>query len=208
MFIVEWLHFRSAHFALLDEVGNLFEQSGYIVVLDHDSERKIERLGGEIQNALDACVDNRQNDLLDYARRTRQNYDIDIHIGHRRFEIVHRDAGDVVDCFAHLVGVDVERGDYFEFETLAVEILGYRLSKVAHTDDGYVHRLCGVENFAYEIDEHADVVALFGVARKTYEHKVAAHLNGRYAMHSGQHVRKNMGYTLFLATQEGAAIFA
>ena len=56
---------------LLDEIGDLFEQRGDVVVLDHDAAREVERPRGEVEHALDAGVDDRDDQFVGYARGRR-----------------------------------------------------------------------------------------------------------------------------------------
>ena len=117
-------------------------------------------------------------------------------------------ARDAVDRLADLFGVDVERRGDLQLEPLAVEVFGDGLSQVSHAQHGDVHLRGAVEYLADVLDEHLYVVSLFRIARKAYEHQVAAHLHGRDAVDARQYVRENMRNALLVAGQERTAVFA
>ena len=108
-------------------------------------------------------------------------------------------ARDAVDGLADLLGIDVEGSRDLQLEPLAVEIFGDGLSQVSHAQHGDVHLRGAVEYLADVLDEHLYVVSLFRIARKAYEHQVAAHLHGRDAVDARQYVRENMRNALLVA---------
>ena len=193
---------------LLDEVGDLFEQCGDVVVLDDDALREVERRGGEVQHAADARIDDGQDELRGHLRRRGDNHDADVALLGNLLERIHVVAGNAVDGLAHLLGVDVEGGRDFQIEPLAVEVLGDGLAQMAHTQHGDVHRRRAVENLADVFDEHLHVVALLRVAREADEHQVAAHLHGRDAVDARKHVGEDVRDALLVAREQRAAVFA
>ena len=117
-------------------------------------------------------------------------------------------AGDVINRCTHLIRVDIEgRGDA-QLEALAVEILRDRLAEVTHADDCHIHGLLTVEDAVNEVDEYLHIVALLRIAREAYEHKVAAHLHSRDAVHTCQDMREDVCDTLGVTLHERAAVLA
>ena len=82
------------------------------------------------------------------------------------------------------------------------------MSQMPHADYGYVHRMPAVENLAYEIHQHLDVVPLFRIARKADKHQITPDLYGRNSVYAGQHVREYVRDTLLVTTEQCAPVFA
>lgn len=107
-----------------------------------------------------------------------------------------------------LFRVHVERGHYFQIQPLAVKITGDGLTEVSHPYHGDVHRRRTVEDAVDEIYQYLDVIPFFRIARKAYQHQVAAHLYGRDALHAGEHMRKYVRNTLTVQIHQRAAVLA
>ena len=180
----------------------------YVLILDDDPLREVQRRGGEIQHPPYAGIDDRQHEIRSHLRRRGDDDDRDVLVLDHLLEGVHMVARDAVDRLADLFGVDVERRGDLQLEALAVEILGDGLAEVSHADDGDVGHRVAVEDVADEIDEHLHVVALLRVAREADQHQVAAHLHGRDAVDAGQYVRKDMRDALPMAGEQRAAVLA
>ena len=90
---------------------------------------------------------------------------------------------------------------------MAIEIFGQGLSQVSHADHADIDDVTGIENLADEIDEDLHVISLFGIAREADQHQIAAYLHGCNTVYTRQDVGKDMGNSLFMAGEQGAAIF-
>ena len=78
---------------------------------------------------------------------------------------------------------------------------------MTHTDHPDIDDATVVENFADEVDQHLDIVSLLGVTREADQHQIAAYLHGCNTVYTRQDVGKDMGNSLFMAGEQGAAIF-
>ncbi len=79
---------------------------------------------------------------------------------------------------------------------------------MSHPYHGDVHRRRTVEDAVDEIYQYLDVIPFFRIARKAYQHQVAAHLYGRDALHAGEHMRKYVRNTLTVQIHQRAAVLA
>ena len=94
----------------LDEVGNLLQERGYIVVLDDDTLWEVKWRGGKVEHTLDTCVDDRYNQRRGHRRGRRDDDDAYVELIDKLLELVDMVAGDVVDGSAHLLAIYIEGG--------------------------------------------------------------------------------------------------
>ena len=101
--------------ASFDEVGYLFEYGSYVIVLDENSSRKVQRHRGEVQHAFDTGIDDRNNQVGGDCSGAGEDDDLDVELLDLMLEVSHVEAGDIVYDLADLLFVDIECGDDLQF---------------------------------------------------------------------------------------------
>ena len=89
-------------FGLFDEVGYLFEYGSYVIVLDENSSRKVQRHRGEVQHAFDTGIDDRNNQVGGDCSGAGEDDDLDVELLDLMLEVSHVEAGDIVYDLADL----------------------------------------------------------------------------------------------------------
>src|SRR5512139_1506635 len=134
--------------------------------------RHIKRYRGEVHNALYTISDKKRGDCDGLVRRHCQYRNRYVKLTFQFPYLVNVITLHASHHLIHLLGVGVKGGYHVQVGPLSHEITGDGTAQVTHSDDCNIQSARCVNDVAYCINKHPDIISLAHNASVTDEHQI------------------------------------